>query len=260
MARHALLHCASILLAVMLFLTAAPLAAASLPESPAYAPLPARVDGPAAPPAEFRAIYLTYWSAATPSRVERPLELAADGLINAVVIDVKDVTGTVAFDTRVPMAATIGARKKIIRDVSAVVKKFHDAGLWVVARVVVFTDPKLAEAYPDWAVHSSAKVEAAGGVRSVETLWRDRRNLAWIDPGALEAWNYNIRIAHDALNRGFDEVNFDYIRFPSDGVLSDMEFPIWDGSLKRNEVIRAFLPLPAAPKRRAQSSRPTCSV
>jgi hypothetical protein len=65
-------------------------------------------------------------------------------------------------------------------------------------------------------------------------------NLAWIDPASKEAWDYNIAIAKDALERGFDEINFDYIRFPSDGDLKSMKFPIWDGKTQRREVIKEF--------------------
>ncbi len=191
-------------------------------------------------PEKFRGIYLSYWSAATPSRIEGVVKMARAGLINTVVIDIKDVTGHVAFDTRVPEVAEIGAKRVVLRDIDDLVRRLHEEGLYVIARMVVFSDPKLAAAKPAVGVHSAAKLEAAGNTLSVATLWRDRRKLAWIDPAAVEAWNYNIAIARDALSRGFDEINFDYIRFPSDGKLSDMRFPVWDGTTPRHKVIRAF--------------------
>ncbi len=206
------------------------------PEEPLHLHPPAR----APEPAEFRAVYLTFWSAATSSRVETILELAGEGLVNAVVIDVKDVTGTVAFDTDVAMAREIGAKQVIVKDLEGLLARLHAKGLYVIARLAVFSDPKLAAARPDWAVHSVRSLDAAGGVGSIHTLWRDRRNLAWIDPASVGAWDYNIAVARDALARGFDEINFDYIRFPSDGVLADMSFPIWDRSSERQTVIRAF--------------------
>jgi len=64
--------------------------------------------------------------------------------------------------------------------------------------------------------------------------------LSWIDPAAKESWSYNIAIAKDALSQGFDEVNFDYIRFPTDGDLQNMSFPFWDGAVEKNSVIREF--------------------
>jgi len=202
-------------------------------------PLAAPAAEPSAnAPREFRAIYLTYWSAATPSRVDRVVELAREGIINAVVIDVKNVTGYVAFDTRVEDVERYHAKRVVIRDIDGLVDRLHREGLYVIARIVVFTDPKLAVARPELAVHSAAKLAAAGGVLSTATLWRDRRKLAWIDPASTEAWKYNTAIARDALSRGFDEINFDYIRFPSDGDMKDMRFPVWDQSVPRHLVIR----------------------
>ncbi len=192
------------------------------------------------PPDEFRGVYLSAWSAATPARVVRVVEMARQGLINTVVIDVKDASGYVAFDAEVPAVADYEAKRVLIRDVESLVRRLHQQGLWVIARIVVFTDPRLAEARPELAVHSAARLAMSGGILSRETLWRDRRGLAWIDPAAREAWDYNAAIAEDALRRGFDEINFDYIRFPSDGVLADMVFPVWRQSQRRREVLAEF--------------------
>ena len=72
-------------------------------------------------------------------------------------------------------------------------------------------------------------------------LWLDKMGLAWIDPASKEAWDYNIAIAKDILNQGFDELNFDYIRFPSDGDLGDLSFSLWDStSTTRISVIKDF--------------------
>ncbi|MCP5116714.1 MAG: hypothetical protein GY953_38290, partial [bacterium] len=147
---------------------------------------------PSAAPDEFRAIYLSYWSAATPSRMEGVVEMAREGLINSVVIDVKDVTGHVGFDTRVARAEKIGAKRVVIRDLEKLVDRLQAEGLYVIGRVVVFSDPKLAEARPELGVHSKAKLGESTEELQVDTLWRDRRKLAWIDPSAIDAWDYNI--------------------------------------------------------------------
>jgi len=193
-----------------------------------------------APPVEFRGVYLSVWSAGSAARVSRVIEMAREGLINTVVIDVKDATGYVGFDTDVPEVTAYGAKRVVIRDIDGLVERLQAEGLWVAARIVVFTDPRLAEVRPDLAVHSAARLTMNGGVPGEETLWRDRRGLAWIDPAAREAWAYNAAIAEDALRRGFDEINFDYIRFPSDGALADMVFPVWRQSRPRREVLREF--------------------
>jgi hypothetical protein len=192
------------------------------------------------PPRIFRGVYLTSWSAGSKSRVERLIELTKTTAINAVVIDVKDATGYVNFDTDVAAVAHFDAKRPIIRDLASVVEKFHEAGLYVIARVVIFQDPRLALARPDLAVHRRSMLFADDFALSSSTLWLDNRKLAWIDPAAVEAWDYVVAIAEDALSRGVDEINFDYIRFPSDGDLRDMHFPVWDHATPKHEVIREF--------------------
>jgi len=166
--------------------------------------------------------------------------MARAGLINGVVIDIKDVTGRVAFDTVVPEATWYGSKQVILQDVEGLVDRLQAEGLYVIARMTVFSDPRLAATRPEVAVHSASELTQAGGLPSAQTLWRDRRGLAWIDPASLAAWQYNVAIARDAWQRGFDEINFDYIRFPSDGPLSDMWFPLWQGIGPRHETTRQF--------------------
>ena len=190
--------------------------------------------------AELRGIYLSFWSTTLPDRVAGLVELAREGAVNAVVIDLKDAQGRVGFDTRVDDAVAYRARIRIIRDLRALVRRLQEAGLYVIARIVVFTDPALARARPEWAVHSKAALARDGARLSESTLWVDSRKLAWADPGARQVWDYNIAIAGDALSAGVDELNFDYIRFPSEGDLSDMHFPVSGERLTRREVIRSF--------------------
>ena len=103
-------------------------------------------------PEVFKGIYLSFWSASLPSRVDNVIQLAQDGLINTVVIDVKGAMGRVAFDSKVPQAVEYRSRERIIPDLGALVRKLHAAGLHVVARMVTFNDPMLARARPDLAV------------------------------------------------------------------------------------------------------------
>jgi len=189
---------------------------------------------------ELRAVYLSYWSASVEERVAQVVEMARAGLINGVVIDIKSVTGRVAFNTDVEEADIYGAKVVILKNIDELVARLKREHLYVIARITVFADPILAEARPELAVHSVAKLAESDGRLSVDTLWRDRRDLAWIDPAAEAAWEYNVAIARDALSRGFDEINFDYIRFPSDGVLQDMAFPVWQAAGPKHATVRAF--------------------
>ena len=117
-----------------------------------------------------------------------------------------------------------------IPKLNSLIKRLHDEGIYAIARVSVFQDPRLALARPELALQSS----------STKKNWLDNKGLAWIDPAAKEAWDYNIAIAKEALERGFDEINFDYIRFASDGNLNDILYPLWDGKSFKNAVIESF--------------------
>ncbi|MDE0107171.1 MAG: hypothetical protein OXN96_05155 [Bryobacterales bacterium] len=202
---------------------------------------PPSVRRRATAPEVFKGIYLSFWSASVPGRVENVIQLAQDGFINTVVIDVKDAMGRVAFDSNVPQVVEYRSRERIISDLGALVRKLHAGGLHVVARMVTFNDPMLARARPELAVHSKTLLNEKGPQLSAETFWHDERDLLWVDPGSREAWDYNIAIAKDVLSRGVDEVNFDYIRFPSGGDLDDMHLPVTaDDGAKRDVIVRFF--------------------
>lgn len=213
-------------------------AAAKPTPTPAPQPSPKPL---ANPPNIVRAVYFTGWSAGLKRRVEYLVDLHKTTDINAVVFDIKDYSGNVAYRVAVPQAKQYGAVRLMIRDVDGLVNRLHEAGMYVIARITVFQDPVLAEARPDLAVHRVSKLpKEPRGPLTKATLWLDRKGLAWIDPASRPVWEYVLAIAKDALGHGVDEVNFDYIRFPSDGDLNDMYFPAWDGKTPKREVIRNF--------------------
>jgi len=171
------------------------------------------------PPEIIRAVYLTSWSGGSKSRIDYVIDLAETTDMNAVVIDIKDFSGQIAYDINVPEVELYGAENIKIWNIESLLERLHEQGIYVIARVTVFQDPLLAQARPDLAVHSNTKLEEAE--LSEDTLWTDYKGLGWIDPTNEEAWNYTVSIARDAASRGFDEINFDYVRFPSDGDLYD---------------------------------------
>jgi len=182
------------------------------------------------PPETIKAVYLTSWSGGSQSRIDYVIDLARTTGLNAVVIDIKDFSGEVAYETDVSEVKKYGAERLKIRNIEALIKRLHEANIYVVARVTVFQDPILARARPDLAVQSIAQ----------EGIWADHKGLGWVDPASEEVWNYTVAIAQDAASRGFDEINFDYVRFPSDGNLQDMQFPVWDEQTLKRAVIREF--------------------
>ncbi len=188
-------------------------------------------------PDVVRAVYFTGWSAGTESRINYLINLKKTSMVNSVVIDVKDFSGNVGYDIKVPEVIRYKAKEIKIRDIDGLIKKLHEHGLYVIARITVFEDSALARARPDLAV--KRKVKNATGKISYST-WKDRKGLAWSDPTSKEVWDYNIAIARDALARGFDELNFDYIRFPSDGNMSAIHFSGLPKGKPKKEALAEF--------------------
>lgn len=191
-------------------------------------------------PAIMKAVYLTAPSAGREDKIKAVLALKKEGL-NAVVIDVKDSFGMVAYDSQLEAVKQYKLRQKFIPDLTALVQRFHNEGIYVIARVAVFQDTAFAEARPEIAVHDARKVKAAGGVLSKKTVWHDRKGLAWLDPSSREAHEYVVALSKDALSYGFDEVNYDYIRFPSDGSLANIAYPVTGTDTSHTDAIRNFM-------------------
>ena len=177
---------------------------------------------------EFRAIYITSWTAGI-SRFNTLLDMVTRSQLNAMVIDVKDSTGRVGYDSKVPLVAQTGAYERRIRDLDGILKQCREKKVYTIARIAVFQDPNLARARADLAV-------GAGG----KGVWKDRKGLAWVDPASKEVWDYNIAIAKEVAAKGFDEVQFDYVRFPTDGKLKTMSYPVYKRDVPKHEIIRRF--------------------
>ncbi len=171
-----------------------------------------------------KGLYLTASSAG--ARLDHYIELANTTEINSYVIDVKNDYGIVSFDSEVPLASEIGAVEKLY-NVENTIKKLHDNNIYAIARIVCFKDPILAKNKPEMAIKNPE-----GGLYV-------HNKMNWVNPYSKEAWQYNIDLAKEALAKGFDEVQFDYIRFP-DGRKSQMVF---DGKDDRElyEVVNDFL-------------------
>jgi len=194
-------------------------------------------------PKIVRGVYLTSWSASLSSRIDYVKNLAKSSGVNAVVIDIKDYTGYVAYDSQVPSVVAYSAKKIKIQNVKKLIKEFHDAGIYTIARIAVFQDPILSYKKPDIAVYDKVRSKISlpeSTEPNVYVPWIDRSGLGWVDPASQEAQNYNISIAKEAWDLGFDEINFDYVRFPSDGSLANMGFPYWDGKTAKHLVIKNF--------------------
>ncbi len=151
-----------------------------------------------------RALYLSFYGVGSKALRDPALKLISETELNALVIDVKGDRGMIPYRSSVALAAEVGGQRVItVRDIDGLMASFKAKGIYTIARIVVFKDDLLATARPELAVKTPAG-----------ELWRDRERLAWVDPFRKEVWNYNIQIAEEAARLGFDEIQFDYVRFP----------------------------------------------
>jgi hypothetical protein len=155
-------------------------------------------------PFQVKALYLTVYGTAVSRIREAALAAIERNNLNSLVIDVKGDGGFIPFKVDLPLAEEIGAQKTIlIKDMKAAVAALKEKNLYLIARIVVFKDNFLATAKPELAVRTKG-----GGI------FRDRERLRWTEPLKREVWDYNIAIAKIAAELGFDEIQFDYVRFP----------------------------------------------
>ncbi|MBX4189041.1 putative glycoside hydrolase, partial [Candidatus Parcubacteria bacterium] len=181
-----------------------------------------------APPVGLKAIYMTACVAATPSWREHLKDMIKESELNAVVVDIKDYTGTISFvDKDLQPESPGGCR---VKDMQEFVDELHQDNIYVIGRITVFQDPFYAKTHPDLAVKSKA---SAG-------VWKDHKGLAFIDVGAKPYWDYVISLAQTSYELGFDEINFDYIRYPSDGNMKDTDYTWTVGTSTKAEMVKSF--------------------
>jgi hypothetical protein len=161
-------------------------------------------------PAEVRGVHVTMALASLDGKLEE--YLAIPGL-NTIEVDVKDENGEVGFLLPAgSLARKVGASRPYYK-ARAVAAKAHASGVYLIGRVVVFEDPVLAEKRPDMAIRTSDG-----------SIWRNDAGLGWSNPYDERVWDYNVSIAKAAARAGFDEIQFDYVRFPSDGPIEAAVF------------------------------------
>ncbi len=180
-------------------------------------------------PNPLKAIYMTACVASVPSWRTKLMNMIATTELNAVVIDVKDFSGTISYistDPKLPQVTGTGCR---VKDMAKFVAELHEKNIYVIGRVTVFQDPYYTKAHPELAV----KRASDGGV------WKDRKGLSFIDVSAKPYWEYIAELARDTYAQGFDEINFDYVRFPSDGNMKDIAFP-WTKKTPKTLALEQF--------------------
>jgi hypothetical protein len=163
-------------------------------------------------PQEVRGVHVTMALAGIPGKLEQYIALKKSGL-NAIELDVKDENGEVGWPVNVPLARKVRSGMRYYNPERAVAK-IHAAGLYLIGRVVTFEDPILSANAPQFAIR-----------RADGSRWLTNGGLGWTNEYDKRVWKYNVDIAAQAAKLGFDEIQFDYVRFPSDGDLSQIRYP-----------------------------------
>lgn len=164
-------------------------------------------------PKAVKGIYVSGAVAGSPAFKEY-IDLVDKTELNAMVIDIKDVTGNLTYSSQVPLAKEDGATTNTISNLHAMVQELRAKNIYAIARIPVFEDNLLPRKHPELAVMDSATGKP----------WQNYGGLTWANPYKREVWDYNIAIAKEAAQAGFNEVQFDYVRFPSDGPMNRIDY------------------------------------
>jgi hypothetical protein len=186
-------------------------------------------------PNSLHAVYFTSWAAGTPSFQKQMFSLfeATGTELNAIVIDIKDYSGRIGYVVLDPRYAdktidAIGSAQNRIPNIEKFIASLHSKGVYVIGRIQNFEDPYALKTHPEWYVK-----------KANDTLWKDASGAYWLDPDNQEAWGYLVAIAKQGYDVGFDEINFDYVRFPSDGSVNAAVYNM-TASTTKADVITSF--------------------
>lgn len=199
--------------------------------------------------------YLPVHQVTTMSGLERHIKTLVDNGLDTLVVDMKDDYGFLRYNSTDPLVTRLGKAGKGI-DVEAFVKKTKESGLYLVARIVVFKDRELARhgggKYAVWDrrenkawqgfEYETKKIETTAGDAAETETARKYYDEFWVDPYSEAVWEYNVAISKELIARGFDEIQFDYIRFPTDGKnLGDTQYRWQDPGMDKESALMSFL-------------------
>jgi len=194
-------------------------------------------EPPAGPPPipkvrpKVKGIYVSGWAAST-SKLDQLIELVNQTELNAMVIDVKNDSGQITYDSSLPIVHQLEADSKhMIPDIQRLILTLNQHRIYTIARIAVFKDPYAAVRKPEWAIRTR---EGA--------LWKDAKGSSWVDPYHTEVCTYAIELAKEAADLGFDEIQFDYVRFPDNGSKVDREAVFQNpNGLSKSAAVQRFL-------------------
>ncbi|MCR5045467.1 MAG: hypothetical protein K6A42_02680 [Treponema sp.] len=204
-------------------------------------PYAAKIDGQ-------KSLYVPAYQAHLPGGFEKFKKMILDNKLNSLVIDMKDDYGLMRFDAQDPLLTKKGVVSKYALDLDKFVKTFKEDDIYLIARIVVFKDRNLSNyndgQYAVWDKKFNRPWQGISGVETLEdgTTQTKYYDEAWVDPFCPEVWEYNVAIAKELISRGFDEIQFDYIRFPTDGKnLYNAQYRWQNKGMDKEGALRSFL-------------------
>ncbi|HRZ30046.1 MAG TPA: putative glycoside hydrolase [Candidatus Paceibacterota bacterium] len=182
-------------------------------------------------PESVKAIYMSSWVAGSKEAREKMLKRIEGTNINSIVLDIKDTSGKIVIKLNSPALVKYQSEESRVSDITEFVDDLHQRGYYVIGHIAVFQDNYLTRVRPDLSMRRQDNNE----------IWRDAKGMAWLDVSQQEVWDYNIALAREAYSAGFDELNFDYVRFPTDGDISQIRYRNYDPNKEtRVEALRKF--------------------
>lgn len=181
-------------------------------------------------PDKVKALYMSSWVAGSGDFRKSLVKIIDETELNAVVIDIKDSTGRIGFKINDPEIEKWGSVENRVRDIKQFISLLHSKNIYVIGRISVFQDPYMTKLKPEWAI----KRLSDGGV------WKDRKGLSFLDPTKKEVHDYILKIAKGSYELGFDEINLDYIRYPSDGNMKDINYNLKEGKTRADNIEEFF--------------------
>lgn len=179
-------------------------------------------------PVKVKGIYVTGPIAGT-EKMDELIALVEETELNTMVIDIKNDEGAVTYKMQSDMVLEIESGVRYIRDIDALVEKLHEKDIYLIARIVAFKDPYLAEKKPELSLKTKSG-----------EVFRDKNKEAWVNPYKKEVWDYLLEIGTQAAEAGFDEIQFDYIRFSTDVNADDIDYSEEAETKTKEEAITEF--------------------
>lgn len=178
---------------------------------------------------KVRGIYVTGPMAGT-ANMDELIDLVDRTELNAMVIDIKNDEGYVVCEMDVDAVQEAGSVRRYVKDMPALVQKCKEKDIYLIARIVAFKDPILTAAKPQLSLHNGDG-----------TVFVDKSGQQWLNPYEKEVWEYLVEVAQGAVDMGFDEVQFDYIRFSTDSAMEQVDFGVQAEEKTREEIIAEFV-------------------